>query len=119
MGAACCPPRETSVQESNSMEWGLWDGPICIMEPSKGELSLNTIWDRFEEFCKPQSNEVRAHFDLLTRFWLGNHSVDKWYNTLQAQVDLAKYLLETAKILQCDIFWFFTKDEDCVSKTIH
>ena len=34
----------------------------------KDELSLNTIWDRFEEFCKPQSNKVKACFDLLTSF---------------------------------------------------
>ena len=51
----------------------------------KDELSLDTIWDRFEEFFKPQSNEVRACFDLLTSFRQGNHSVDKWYNAVQAQ----------------------------------
>ena len=31
---ACCLSRETTVQESNSMQWGLWDGPICFMEPA-------------------------------------------------------------------------------------
>ena len=35
----------------------------------KDELRLHTIWDRFEEFCKLQFNEVRAQFDLLTSFW--------------------------------------------------
>ena len=35
---------------------------------SAEELNLDTIWGKFEEFCKPQSNEVRAHFDLLTSF---------------------------------------------------
>ena len=34
----------------------------------KEELTLDTIWDRFEEFSKPQSNEVRACFNLLTSF---------------------------------------------------
>ena len=51
-------------------------------------------------------------------FRQGNHSVDKWYNAVQAQVNLAKYPLETAKILHRDIFWFFLKDEDFVSRTI-
>ena len=85
----------------------------------KYELNLNTIWDRFEEFCKSQSNEVRVCFDLLTNFRQGNHSVDKWYNAVHTQVNLAKYPLETAKILHCDIIWFFMKDEDFVSKTIN
>ena len=42
----------------------------------KEKLNLDTIWDRFEEFCKPQSNEVRAHFDFsqastrATKAWM-------------------------------------------------
>ena len=63
------------------MSWGL---------PS-AELTLDTIWGKFEEFCKPQSNEVHAQFYLLTSFRQGNHSVDEWYNMEQAQVNLAKY----------------------------
>ena len=85
----------------------------------RDELRLDTIWDRFEEFCKLQSNEVRAQFDLLTSFRQGNCSVDEWHNAVQAQVNLAKYPPETAKILHCDIFWFFIKDEEFVSKTIN
>ena len=73
----------------------------------KEELTLDTIWARFEEFLKPQSNEVRACFDLLTSFHQGNRNVDEWYNAVQAQVNLAKYPLETAKILHRDIFCFF------------
>ena len=30
------------------------------------ELCLDVIWSKFEEFCKPQKNEVRARFDLIT-----------------------------------------------------
>ena len=41
---------------------------------SSDELTLDTIWGKFEEFCKPQSNEVWAHFDLLTSFRQGNKS---------------------------------------------
>ena len=78
------------------VSWGL---------PS-AELTLDTIWGKFEEFCKPQSNELHALFDLLTSFRQGNSSVDEWYNMVQAQVNLAKYLPENAKILHRDIFWF-------------
>ena len=78
---------------------------------SSNELTLDTIWGKYKEYCKPQSNEVQARFDLLTSFRQGNHSVDKWYNAIQVQVNLAKYPPETAKILHRDIFWFFLKDE--------
>ena len=82
------------------------------------QLMLDTIWGTFEEFCKPQSNEVCARFDLLTSFRQGSRSVDEWYNAVQAQVKLAKYPSETAKILHRDIFWFFLRDEEFVSRTI-
>ena len=45
--------------------------------------------------------------------------MDEWYNAVQAQVNLAKYPPETAKILHWDIFWFFVRDEDFVTKTIN
>ena len=73
----------------------------------KADLTLDAIWDKFEEFSKPQTNEVRAHFDLLTCFHQGTRNVDEWYNAVQAQVNLAKYPPETAKILHRDIFLFF------------
>ena len=78
------------------------------------QLTLKIIWGKFEDFCKPQSNEVHAQFDLLTSFRQGNRSLDEWYNAVQAQVNLAKYPPETAKILQRDIFWFFLCDEVCL-----
>ena len=39
------------------------------------QLTLEIIWGRFDDFCKPQSNEVWARFDLLTSFRQGNKSV--------------------------------------------
>ena len=56
---------------------------------------------------------------MLTSFRQGDRSVDKWYNAVQAQINLAKYPQETAKILQRDIFGFFLKDEEFVSRTIN
>ena len=85
----------------------------------KEELMLDVIWTKFGESSKPQTNEVRAHFDLLTSFHQGSQNVDKWYNAVQAQVNLVKYPPETIKILHRDIFWFFMKDEDFVTKTIN
>ena len=83
------------------------------------DLSLAVILAKFEDFCKPQNNDVGARFDLLTSFRQGNESVDEWYNAVQAQVSLAKYPPETTCILHRDIFQFFLKDEEFVSKTIN
>ena len=80
------------------------------------DLGLYVIWANFEDFCKPQTNEVRARCDLLTSFRQGSHFVDVWYNALQAKVSLAKYPLEAASILHRDIFWFFLKDKEFVDK---
>ena len=74
---------------------------------SSEEFTLEVLWEKFEEFCKPQSNEVRARFDLLTHFKQGNRSVDEWYNAVQTQTVLARYPQEAAKILHRDTFWFF------------
>ena len=62
---------------------------------------------------------MRARFDSLTSFWKGHKSGDEWYNAVQTQVALPKYPPEINKILHRDIFWFFLKDEEFVSKTIN
>ena len=85
---------------------------------STDDLKPDTIWEKFEEFCKTQSNEVRARSDLLTSFWQGNKSFDEWYNAVQIQIALAKYPPETAKILHRDIFWFFLKVAELISKKL-
>ena len=86
---------------------------------SAEDFNLDTIWGKYEEFCKPQTNEVHTQFDLLTSFRQGSRSMDEWYNAVQAQVNLAKYPPETAKIQHHDIFWIFLCDEEFVSKTIN
>ena len=62
---------------------------------------------------------MQARFDLLTSFYQGSKSVDEWYNSVHAQVNLAQYPPETAKILHRDIFWVFLHEEEFVSKTIN
>ena len=86
---------------------------------STEDLNLDVMWSKYDGFCKLQTNEVRARFDLLTSFRQRNRSVDEWYNAVQAEVSLAKYPPETASILHRDTFCFFLKDEEFVSKTIN
>ena len=100
-----------------SADFGMDQYVSCCL-PAEG-LRLDTIWSKYEDFCKPKVNKVRASFDLLTSFCQGNRSVDECYNAVQAQVSLAKYPQETASILHHDIFWFFLKDKEFVSKTIN
>ena len=89
------------------------------MEPIAKRICLEVIWKKIEEFCKPQTNKIRARFDLLTSFRQAECSVDEWYNAVQAQINLARHLQETARLLQRNIFWFFLKDEEFVSRTIN
>ena len=101
-----------------------WSGDFGIDQyvpwnQTNEELTLDVLWGKFEEFCKPQSNEIRARFDLHTSFRQGERSVSEWYNAVQTRVALAKYPKETAKILHRDIFFVFLRIEEFVSKTIH
>ena len=41
------------------------------------------------------------------------------FNAVQKQINFCKYPSETASILQWDIFWFYLKDEDFVSKLLN
>ena len=68
-----------------------------------------------KSFANPNQMKSGLDLPLLTRF----QSVDEWCNTVQTQVALAKYPPQTAKILHRDIFWFFLKDEEFVSKTFN
>ena len=65
-----------------SRDFGM-DQYVSLHLPNEG-LSSEGIWSKYEDFCKPQTNEVRARFDLLTDFIQGNRSVDEWYNAVQA-----------------------------------
>ena len=99
-----------------SGDFGIDQYVSCCLPPE--DLCLEVIWNKFEEFCKPQTNEVRARFDLLTSF-RQDVSVNEWYIAVQAEVNLAKYPQETARILHRDIFWFFLRDEEFFSKRIN
>ena len=94
---------------------------ICIFRGifTQKKFTLQTIWSKFEDFCKPQSNAVHARFNLLTTFRQGNRSIDEWYNAVLAHILLCEYPKETAAILTRDIFWFFMVDNEFIAKAIN
>ena len=100
----------------------VWSGDFGIDQYiswnlSSEELTLEVLWETFEEFYKPQFNEVRARFDLLSSYRQGDRSADEWHNAVQTEIVLAKNPQETAKILHRDIFcFFFLNDEEFVSR---
>ena len=60
------------------------------------ELNLDTIWSRYEEFCKPQANEVWAS---LTCFQAFTRATDQWMGGTMLY-KLRYVLLDTHKKLQ-------------------
>ena len=75
-------------------------------------------WDKFEEHCKPQANELSAWYDLLKQLKQGNKSCDEYYALLQNQLALCQYLPETHNILERDVFLFGITDQQFMSKCI-
>ena len=67
------------MQESHSVDWRFWHESICVKVPAHRRSQLGCNLSKYEDFCMPQTNEVRTRFDLLTSFRQGNHSVDEWY----------------------------------------
>ena len=110
-----------SRQCKKLISWSGDDGMDLVVSwgLTNGDLTFETLGNKFEEFCKPQSNEVRARFDLLITFRQGDKSMDEWFNAVQTQINLCNYPSETASILQRDIFWFYLRDEEFVSKTLN
>ena len=76
------------------------------------------MWKELEAYCKPQSNELCAHYDLLKKLKQGKLPCDDWYTKLQTQLHLCNYSVETEKVLLCDLFLFRLEDESFMSKII-
>ena len=84
---------------------------------------MNFAWIQFgpnmEIFVSPKLMKLEQGLTCLQAFtW----ATDLWMRSAmvsQAPVCLAKYPQETANILHCDIFCFFLKDEEFMSKTIN
>ena len=85
-------------------------------EPS--QLTLNFIWGEYESYCKPQSNELRAWYDILKKLTQGSLPVDDWMTKLQSQLHLCNYKPEMEEVLLRDLFLFGLQDESFMSKII-
>ena len=112
---ACSITRMPAVQESDFMTRRLWHGPICVLGLANRPVNTKSGED-LKGFVSP--SPMRCMQDLTFSQASGKEVIDEWYNAVQAQVNLAKYPTETAKILHRDIFWFFLWDEEFVSRTI-
>ena len=71
------------------------------------------MWTKFEEYCKPQANELFAYYDLLKQ---GDKSCDKYYILPQNQLALCQYSLKTKNFLEWDIFLFGISDQAFMPK---
>ena len=69
--------------------WSGDDGMDLVVSWDLTDI-VATLWTKFGDFCKPQSNEVRAQFDLLTSFRQGDKLVDEWFNAVQKKINLCK-----------------------------
>ena len=109
-----------SRQCKKLISWSDVDGMDLVVSwrLTDSGITSETLWTKFEELCKQQANEVRARFDLLTNFMQGDKSVDEWFSAVQTQINLCNYPSDTVNILQQDIFWFYLRDEEFVSKTL-
>ena len=100
-----------------------WSGDFGIKklkswqkEPS--QLTLDFIWDEYESYCKPQSNELRARYDILKKLTQGSLPADDWMTKLQSQLHLCNYQPEMEEVLLRDLFLFGLQDESFMSKII-
>ena len=50
------------MQESYCLEWRFWIDQYVSWNVTNEELTLDVIWEKFEEFCKP--NLMRSEQDL-------------------------------------------------------
>ena len=85
-------------------------------EPS--QLTLNFIWGEYESYCKLQSNELRAQYDILKKLTQGSLPADDWMTKLQSQLHLCNYKPEMEEVLLRDLFLFGLQDESFMSKII-
>ena len=100
-----------------------WSGDFGIKklkswqkEPS--QLTLDFIWGEYESYCKPQSNELRAWYDVLKKLTQGSLPADDWMTKLQSQLHLCNYQPEMEEVLLRDLFLFGLQDESFMSKII-
>ena len=87
-------------------------------QKDKTNLTLTFIWNEFETYCKPHSNELQARYELFKQLSQDTTPCDDWYATVQNQLTMCNYKAETESVLQCDIFLFGLNDQTFISKII-
>ena len=55
------------MQEGDSMEQWFWPRSIYIMEPVQWRCHPRSHTEKFEEFCKPQANELSVTLSMMTK----------------------------------------------------
>ena len=79
---------------------------------------LNFIWGEYESYCKPQSNELHAWYDILKKLTQGSLPADDWMTKLQSQLHHCNFKPEMEEVLLRDLFLFGLQDESFMSKII-
>ena len=83
-------------------------------------ICLDTVWAKYEDFASHKPMKSGSDLTCLQASDRGNHSVDEWYNAVQAQVSLAKYPPENSSVSCTETYSvFLLKDEKFVLKTIN
>ena len=91
---------------------------LKVWQKDKTNLTLTFIWNEYETYCKPHSNELQAWYELFKQLSQGTTPCDDWYTTVQNQLTMCNYKAETESVLQCDIFLFGLNDQTFISKII-
>ena len=98
------------------------DSELCelseVRKKEPSQLTLNFIWGEYESYCKPQSNELCAWYDVLKKLTQGSLPADDWMTKLQSQLHLCNYKPEMEEVLLRDLFLFGLQDESFMSKII-
>ena len=100
------------------MRWIIWYKNLKVWQKDKTNLTLTFIWNEFETYCKPHSNELQAQYELFKQLSQGTTPCDDRYTTVQNQLTMCNYKAEIESVLQCDIFLFGLNDQTFISKII-
>ena len=79
---------------------------------------LNFIWGEYESYCKQQSNELRAQYDILKKLTQGSLPADDWMTNSNHSSTFAINKPEMEEVLLRDLFLFGLQDESFMSKII-
>ena len=112
-------PSHKKIQESNSLEWGLWDGPVYVLELAQRRVKLGNNIGQIWRILQAVVQWSKAHFWLAHKLLPGQQEWMSGTMLYKLREIWPGTPLETAKILHHNIFWFFMKDEDFVSRTIN